>query len=572
MRSRRVVAAIIVFAAAAAVLRGQPRVPRLEAVDQDGRTVDFYRDVVGSRTVAINFIFTSCTGICPRLAANFAAVQRELRTAGLRDVALVSVSVDPANDTPAKLKAWRAAHGGRAGWTLLTGSRSQIDALLAQLGAAAPDPASHPASVVIGSRDRWSRIDGLAPPAEVVGWIRSAQRGERPASAGERIFTRGSATRVAETAACANCHGRDGRGGTDGGVTAPAIRWSDLTKPYGAERPAGRRTAAYDVAALRRALESGVDASGRPLDRSMPRYAMTTVELDALAAYLRTLDSHGDPGVDDGTVRVGLWGAEAAACAAIDDATVHRRRVEWITMPPRLASADASTLALVVAAGNARNAAALEAWSERTGMPALITILGEPPVRRRGSSTVYRNSGDRERHAEAIVDALATIVKAPPARVALVSGDASWSSAAVAAAKRAEAWGWRLQPRRAVPSEAGYHVVLLGPHADIMTAVATGSRSSRFYIAGAPDRRLLTALDAPIRNRISFSLQSRTPACAEALKVLDETGREATRRRILAALGPLLSSEPQILLIEGGKDTPSLEIPARLRVMLRPLP
>src|SRR6185295_4805382 len=53
-------------------------IPDVEVLDQDGNTRHFYSDLIKGKTVAINFIFTNCTTICPPLGATFARVQRDL--------------------------------------------------------------------------------------------------------------------------------------------------------------------------------------------------------------------------------------------------------------------------------------------------------------------------------------------------------------------------------------------------------------------------------------------------------------------------------------------------------------
>ena len=73
-------------------------VPDTEVRDQNGRWLRFYSDLVKGRVVAINFVFTGCSSICPGLTTSFRALQDLL---GEQDVQLISVSVDPANDGPA---------------------------------------------------------------------------------------------------------------------------------------------------------------------------------------------------------------------------------------------------------------------------------------------------------------------------------------------------------------------------------------------------------------------------------------------------------------------------------------
>ena len=110
-------------------------IPDTELLDQNGRKVRFYTDLVRGKTVAINFIFTTCTTICPPLGATFARAQKELGDRAGRDVTFISISVDPATDTPERLKAWAAKFRGGESWTLLTGSKPQVDELLRALGA-----------------------------------------------------------------------------------------------------------------------------------------------------------------------------------------------------------------------------------------------------------------------------------------------------------------------------------------------------------------------------------------------------------------------------------------------------
>ena len=106
-------------------------VPDVSLVDQDGKAVHFYSDLVKDRVVAMNFVFTTCTTICPPMGATFAKLQKLL--AG-KDVQLISVSIDPATDTPERLKAWAGKFGAGPGWTLVTGDRNEVTRLLKALG------------------------------------------------------------------------------------------------------------------------------------------------------------------------------------------------------------------------------------------------------------------------------------------------------------------------------------------------------------------------------------------------------------------------------------------------------
>ncbi len=145
-------------------------IPDVPVIDQDGKPRRFYTDLVRDRVVAVNFVFTTCTTICPPMGATFAKLQKLLGDRSGRDVHLLSVSVDPATDTPARLKAWSQKFGGGPGWTLVTGNRDDIVRLLKALGVYAPNAGDHSPLVLLGNDAgrRWTRAYGLAPPARLV--------------------------------------------------------------------------------------------------------------------------------------------------------------------------------------------------------------------------------------------------------------------------------------------------------------------------------------------------------------------------------------------------------------------
>jgi ABC-type branched-subunit amino acid transport system substrate-binding protein len=104
---------------------------------------------------------------------------------------------------------------------------------------------------------------------------------------------------------CVNCHGSDGRGRAEGGITPANIRWEELTKPF-ASGPSGRKRSAYSEKLLIRALTLGTDASGNRLDPAMPRYRLTHEQAADLVAYLQVLGREADPGVTDTAVKIGV--------------------------------------------------------------------------------------------------------------------------------------------------------------------------------------------------------------------------------------------------------------------------
>jgi cytochrome oxidase Cu insertion factor (SCO1/SenC/PrrC family) len=145
-------------------------IPDTTVIDQTGASRHFYSDLVKDRVVVMNFIFTTCTTICPTMGATFSRVQRLL---GNREVSLISISVDPATDTPQRLDAWSKKLDARPGWTLVTGEKTDIDRLLKSLGVFTPSRDSHTPTVLVGNArsGQWQRASGFATPAAIVSLI-----------------------------------------------------------------------------------------------------------------------------------------------------------------------------------------------------------------------------------------------------------------------------------------------------------------------------------------------------------------------------------------------------------------
>lgn len=143
------------------------RVPAVVLQDQDGRDVDL-REFLAEGPVAVNFVFTTCTTICSPMTAIFSQVQRELAGKGPQGTKLVSISLDPATDTPARLEAYADQFGRKDGWTFLTGKPNEVAKVLRAMGGHVPDKTKHPPLTLVGSGGEWSRILGLVSADRIV--------------------------------------------------------------------------------------------------------------------------------------------------------------------------------------------------------------------------------------------------------------------------------------------------------------------------------------------------------------------------------------------------------------------
>jgi cytochrome c2 len=143
-------------------------------VTQDGKTLRFYDDVIKGKQVVISFIYTNCPDICPLTTARLALVKDQLGDAMGRDVFFVSMSVDPENDTPERLKAFSEAFKTGPGWLFLTGKPEDIRAINSKFGNRSPLLSEHKMEIVLGNdaTGDWQRDTPFGEIASVVYNIR----------------------------------------------------------------------------------------------------------------------------------------------------------------------------------------------------------------------------------------------------------------------------------------------------------------------------------------------------------------------------------------------------------------
>ena len=144
-------------------------VPSVTLVRDDGKAVSLLQEMNDGRPVLLNFIFTSCGSTCPLMSQVFAQFQRKLGP-DARQVHLMSISIDPEEDTPARLAEYARRFGAGAEWQHYTGT---LDASLAAQRAFdiyRGDKMSHsPVTLMRAAPDQpWRRIDGFVTPDDLL--------------------------------------------------------------------------------------------------------------------------------------------------------------------------------------------------------------------------------------------------------------------------------------------------------------------------------------------------------------------------------------------------------------------
>ncbi|MCP3100501.1 SCO family protein [Myxococcus sp. K15C18031901] len=157
-------------------------VPDVELVDQTGRKVKLWTDLVRGHTVAINFIFTRCKTICSPMTATMARVQKDLGAkSGVR---FISITLDVANDTPDRMAKFAEPFKPGPDWSFLTGEPARVKEALVALGGYVPDKEAHRPTVLVGNAvaNHWQRVDGLGSPSTILTAIREAQAASKAPS------------------------------------------------------------------------------------------------------------------------------------------------------------------------------------------------------------------------------------------------------------------------------------------------------------------------------------------------------------------------------------------------------
>ena len=142
----------------------------LELLDQDGQRLRFRSDVIADKFIFLSVIYTTCTTACPVTSAIFAQLQKRLGPRVGDDVRLVSLTVDPATDTPQRLKQQAKKFNAGPGWVWLTGGKRSMDIVLDGIGAYTTNFRDHPTMVLVGDgrTNTWRRFFGFPAPDKLL--------------------------------------------------------------------------------------------------------------------------------------------------------------------------------------------------------------------------------------------------------------------------------------------------------------------------------------------------------------------------------------------------------------------
>ena len=151
----------------------------LELLTQDGKRVKFKSDVIGDKLVAMTFIWTHCTTICPVYNAIFAQLQDLLGERQGRETILISLTLDPARDIPRRMKKEAKKFKAKPGWFYLTGKKKVVVQVLEGLDSYYVDYEDHPPMALIGDgkTGTWRRFTGFPQAKHLLAMIDELKAG-----------------------------------------------------------------------------------------------------------------------------------------------------------------------------------------------------------------------------------------------------------------------------------------------------------------------------------------------------------------------------------------------------------
>ncbi len=297
----RMLAAVVLAMAAALFAPGAPAqeqwgrdyFPNVVLRDHNGRELRFYDDIIRGKVVSINFVYTTCTELCPLDTAQLRQVQQILGDRIGRDIHMVTISLNPSRDTPEQLRQFMRTYDVGPGWTFLTGSAADVQLLQRRLGLRPVDENSlreHDASIIMGNErtGQWIKRTAYENPNLLADLL------------GRRLFnyaSQGPSTRLSYAAAgevtdrtqgyylfrtrCQSCHtiGEGDRLGPDLAGVSRTRNHAWLTRWI---REPDRMIAERDPTAL--------SLLARYRNLPMPNLSLNEAEANAIVEYLRRQD------------------------------------------------------------------------------------------------------------------------------------------------------------------------------------------------------------------------------------------------------------------------------------------
>ena len=148
----------------------------LNVITHEGEKLRFYSDLLKDKLVVISFFYTNCPTAQPALFTSF-KLQKRLRNRLGHDILLLSISVDPENDTLEVIRKYAKKYNPQKGWLFLTGSEKNMNVINRKLGNSNHLPEGHLRQFLLGNlkTGHWMKLVETAPDLALAMGLESLQ-------------------------------------------------------------------------------------------------------------------------------------------------------------------------------------------------------------------------------------------------------------------------------------------------------------------------------------------------------------------------------------------------------------
>ncbi len=143
------------------------KLPNTALIRQDGTNVNLGDELNNGKPTILAFVYTSCTAVCP-LTSQIMSQTQEVLGADLKKVNLVSISIDPEYDTPARLAAYAKTFGAKPEWKHYTGTLAGSVEVQKAFSSYRGDKMNHAPVIFVRGKNSWVRLEGFPSAEQVV--------------------------------------------------------------------------------------------------------------------------------------------------------------------------------------------------------------------------------------------------------------------------------------------------------------------------------------------------------------------------------------------------------------------
>jgi protein SCO1 len=149
--------------------------PDIVLVSSTGKKTSLTKELDNDSTIILNFIFTTCTAVCPIMSGTFATINKSLAD---KPVKMISISIDPEYDTPTALRAYSEKYHANDKWHFFTGTLADMITIQKAFNSFRGNKMNHLPNTFIRMPDKktWLRINGFASANHIVNTFHSINK------------------------------------------------------------------------------------------------------------------------------------------------------------------------------------------------------------------------------------------------------------------------------------------------------------------------------------------------------------------------------------------------------------